>query len=96
MADSFWSVATFRCEPTLLHSYWVRVVLYHCTRGREGLYWNARDRACELAVQRFSLSGVDQPLHEGKRRWQIGHGADVIDLKPPRFAVQRSSANTGS
>ena len=85
MADSLWSVATFPYEPILLHSYWVRVVLYHCTRGREGLCGNARDRECELAVQKFSSSCIDEPFYEEMRRWHMRHGVDVIDLEPPRI-----------
>ena len=85
MADSLWSVATFPYEPILLHSYWVRVVLYHCTRGREGLCWDARDRECELAVQKSSPSCIDQPFYEGMRRWHMPYGVDVIDLEPPRI-----------
>ena len=96
MADSFWSVATSRYEPILLHSYGVRVVLDHCTRGREGSCWNARDRECELAVQNFSASCIDQPFHEGMRRWHMRHRVDVIHLAPRKFAVQRLSANNGS
>ena len=85
MADSFWSVATFPYEPIPLHSYWVRVVLDHCTRGREGLCWDARDLECELAVQKSSPSCIDQPFYEGMRRWHMPYGVDVMELEPPRI-----------
>ena len=66
LADSFRSVATFQYEPILLHGYWARVALYHCTRARKRLCWNARDRESELEVlYRPVISRRDETVAHG-------------------------------